>query len=399
MSHDVQVLDDAELRAANDLFAATIQVPRHDDAAWDRARRLADPGRTIGVREGGAVVATACAFASRLAVPGGASLPMAAVTRVGVRADRTRRGLLTAMMRSQLADVVARGEAVATLRASQAGIYGRFGYGVATRGRSLGVRRAAGWRDDAPPGGTVRLVARDEALSTVTAVHDRIALRRPGGITRPAGWWDTMLSRQLTGNDHILVAVHSGPDGDDGFVIASIGQGEDWERRPLAVDDLHAAGPPATAGLWRFLLEVDLVGTVTGHLRPLDESVELMLADRRDCTVTGVGDETWLRLVDVPAALAARAFPAGEPVLVGVHDRVLPANTGVYRVGDGPAQRAHGTPHLECSVDALSMAYLGDTVPSALAAAGWWTVHDRAALARADVLFATSVAPWCGTFF
>jgi predicted acetyltransferase len=56
-------------------------------------------------------------------------------------------------------------------------------------------------------------------------------------------------------------------------------------------------------------------------------------------------------------------------------------------------------PELECDVAALAMAYLGDRRPAELAATGWWTVHDPAALERADAAFATAVVPWCGTMF
>lgn len=402
MSHDVQVLDGAELREAYDLFASTILHGPITDATWPRAGALAEPGRTIGVREGGSLVATAMVFPSRMAVPGGAALPMAAVTRVGVRADHTRRGLLTAMMRAQLADVAERGEPLASLRASQAGIYGRFGYGVATRARGVRLRRSgAGWRDEAPRGGTVRVVPRAQTEATLAAVHERIALCRPGGMTRTPGWWGNTLGRAVEGDGHLLVAVHTGPDGDDGFAVASVGTGDDWERRPLSVDDLHAADLAAAAELWRFLLDVDLAGAVEGHLRPLDESLELLLADRRDVMVTATGDEAWLRVVDVPAALAARSVPAGltDPVRLGVHDALLPGNTGVYRIGDGPAERVDAPAELECDVAGLAMAYLGDQAPSRLAAAGWWRVYEPTALARADLLFATPVAPWCGTFF
>lgn len=405
MSHEIQVLGPDELRASHALFGSTIHWGPRDDDAWARAEASFSPGRTIGVQGADGLVATATAFPSRMVVPGGSTLPMGAVTRVGVRADHTRRGLLTTMMRAQLDDIAERGEAVASLRASQARIYGRFGYGAATRGRAVRVRRSgAGWRDGVPTGGAVRLVDRESAVATIAAVHDRIALDRPGGMTRPAGWWGSLRGR-FAKREHLLVAVHTGPGGDDGFAVAGIGTAPDWERRRLDLDDLHAGNVDAAAGLWRFLLDVDLTGGVEGALRPLDEPLELLLADPRDCTVTGQGDEVWLRLVDVPAALAARGFPAGlaDPVLLAVHDLLLPANAGVYRIGDGHAERVAplggAQPHLECNVDALAMAFLGDRAPSVLAATGWWQVHDRDALARADLLFATPVTPWCGTFF
>jgi predicted acetyltransferase len=249
----------------------------------------------------------------------------------------------------------------------------------------------------------VRLLDHTEIPSVLAAVHDTIALRRPGGIVRPPGWWDLTMSR--FGDEPLLGAVHTGPYGDDGFVLAVAGHGE--LARPLQVLDLHAADVPATAGLWRFLLGVDLVTHVEAEKLPLDDPLELLLAHPRDRAVTGAEDETWLRLVDVPAALAARAFPVhgpdAGPVLLAVHDTLLPDNAGVYRLGGGTAERVgplRAVPaDLECDVAALAMAYLGDRAPSALAAAGWWTVHDPAAPARADALFATDVAPWCGTHF
>lgn len=401
MSHDVRFLGPDDLRAAHHLFASALLHAPLDDAAWASAGAASyAPGRTLGVHgaDGTTLVSTATSFPTTTAVPGG-ELPTAAVTRVGVRADHTRRGLLTALMRAQLEDVAERGEVLASLRASEARIYGRFGYGVASRGRSVRVRRSGlGWRAGAPAGGTVRLIDAAEIPAVVAPLHDRLARCRTGGISRTAGWWGSVLTR-LTDTHAVLAAVHTGPDGDDGFALAVPSDGETFGRATLAVKDLHAAGPGATAGLWRFLLDVDLVGAVEADLRPLDEPLELLLADPRDCTVTGVDDETWLRIVDVPAALAARSWGEAEPVLLGVHDPLLHANSGVYRIGDGAAERTTGTADLECGVAALAMAYLGDRRPSELAATGWWTGHDPKALARADAAFSTGTVPWCGTFF
>lgn len=397
----VDVLGPDELRAAHALFAATIHQDAVPDADWEAVARSYSPGRTIGVRESGApsaLVGTATSFPTRTAVPGGAALDTAAVTRVGVRPDRTRRGVLTAMMRALLADAAERDEPLASLRASEARIYGRYGYGVASRGRSVAVRgRGAGWRHE--PRGTVRLVGGAGIEPAVTGVHDALALRRPGGILRPGPWWWRTVGRRVDRHEHLIAAVHTGARGDDGFALATAVTDGPFAHRTLQVADLHATGPDATAALWAFLTGIDLVDRVEGWLRPLDEPLDLLLADPRDCTVTGVEDETWLRLVDVPAALAARGWGDGPAVHLGVHDRLLPANDGVYRIGGGGAVRVAADPDLECDVDALAMAYLGDRAPSLLAATGWWRVHDAGALARADALFATERLPWCGTYF
>jgi predicted acetyltransferase len=400
----VHPLESDELRAAHALFAATIHRPPHDDAAWAVTASSYSPGRTLGVHADGALVATATSFPSVVAVPGGAVLPMAAVTRVGVRADHTRRGLLTAMMRAQLEDAATRGEPLVSLRASEARIYGRFGYGVATRGREVRVRAdPALFRVDAPRGGTVRLLERGEIVPVLREVHARIALRRPGGMTRTDGWWATALGRRVeVDRAHVLAAVHTGPDGDDGFAVAYLAEAP--AERTLEVADLHAADVGATAALWRFLLGVDLVERVEAHLRPLDEPLELLLTDPRACAVTGQIDEAWLRIVDVPVALGARRYGDAGPVLLGVHDGLLEANAGVYRIADGGAERVGPVggpmrPELECDVAGLAMAYLGDRRPSDLVASGWWKAPETTAVPRADAAFATAGAPWCGTYF
>jgi predicted acetyltransferase len=357
------------------------------------------------VHAGATLVGTATSFAARVTVPGGAVLDTAAVTQVGVRADHTRRGVLTALMAAQLAEVAARGEALAALHATEARIYGRFGYGVATRWRELRVQRTGkGLRPAAPADGRVRLLAAGEVDAIAAAVHDRVAPGRPGMITRSEEWWrHGPAARAQKDKKRLVAAVHTGPDGDDGFVVATVGDGP-FGRRPLRVDDLHADGQAAAAALWRFLLEVDLVGEVTAWGRPLDEPLDLLLADPRDLSVAGMDDELWLRLVDVPAALAARSFADTEPVLLGVHDPFLPDNAGVYRIGGGTAERVEPlggpvAPQLECDVAGLAMAYLGDRRPAELAATGWWNVHDADALWRADTAFATPAVPWCGTMF
>ncbi|WP_308257794.1 GNAT family N-acetyltransferase [Pseudonocardia lacus] len=409
-THDVRALREDELRGAHALFGAALLHGPVSDEQWERARGLYAPGRAFGVHdgpaEGAALIGTAMSFPVEVAVPGGAVLPTAAVTRVGVRADRTRRGVLSALMRHQLGEAAAAGDVLASLRATEGRIYGRFGYGVATRGRSVRVRRTggSGWRAGAPVGGAVRLLAADEALATLGALHERIGLGRAGGMTRTAPWWRLGLGALLAERTLVLAAVHTGPDGDDGYLVATVDDSRGWDDRVLELRDLHAASAEASAALWRFALDVDLVSAVQARQRPLDEPLDLLLADPRDCAVTDVHDETWLRIVDVPAALGARRFGGAGPVLLAVHDAVLGANGGVYRIAGGEVQRVGelggaATPDLECDAAGLAMAYLGDRSPSELVAAGWWRAWSPDAVARADAAFATGRLPWCGTNF
>ncbi|WP_220187662.1 sterol carrier protein domain-containing protein, partial [Pseudonocardia pini] len=279
--------------------------------------------------------------------------------------------------------------------------YGRFGYGVASRGRTLRVAAGAPMWAQAPSGGRVRMIELTEAETLLPALYDRVQRGRGriGTMTRTPGWWGLSLRRPAADAAR-GIAVHTGPDGDDGFVTWTVAhRGPGFAANEVEIGDLQAASPAAAAGLWRFVLGLDLTEYVTARLQPLDDPLELLLVDCRDCTTTAVADETWLRLVDVPGALAARSWGDAPPVRIRVRDRLLPENDGIHVAGDKGAVDPTGAAELECDVAALAMAYLGDRRPSELVRSGWWTVHDQAAVARADALFATGEAPWCGTFF
>lgn len=395
----VRTLRPEEYRAAGDMFAGTLHSPPLADKYWTDMEPSYEPGRSIGAFRSGELVGMAQTFGSRMAVPGGSSVPFAAVTRVGVRADHTRRGAATAMMRGLLESVT---EPVAGLWASEGEIYGRFGYGVATWGQDVLVdRRAAVFHPDAPVGGVVRLVETEEADKVLPEAFERVGLARTGAMTRPAFYWPERRVLARFRNQLHRIGVHRGPDGDDGFVVYHVDRPNDGSsaRTRLKVDDLQAANPAAWAGLWRFLLSVDLVGEVFAESRPVDEPVRWLFTDPRACRVTDLMDEIWLRLVDVPTALAARSYQDGGPAVIEVVDALLPANSGRYRISGDGARRTDEPAGLALDASALASLYLGGARPSALALTGRLRVLDPAALDAADQLFTTDVVPWCGTFF
>ncbi|HKN96809.1 MAG TPA: GNAT family N-acetyltransferase [Pseudonocardiaceae bacterium] len=396
---EIRLLGPGEFRAANTLFRGSLHHPPATDEAWALRGVSYEEGRVYGAYRDDTLVGTALSYSGELCVPGGALVPMAMVTAVGVRADHTRRGVLTQLMRAQLSGLA---DPVATLRASESAIYGRFGYGVATRVRTVVVnRRRAVPRASAPDGGSVRLLRLDEAHDLLPALYDRVSIRRPGWTSRPMGWWNATRTWAAERDVHSMVAVHSGPDGDDGFAAYAVERKDD--QTVLAVHDFFYDRAEVWAALWRFLLTVDLVDRVRCDFRPLDEPVEELMVDRGQVETTQVGDETWLRLVDVPAALAARQFgelaPGAGSVVVEVRDPFLPANSGRYLLGDGPARQVAEPPALTMDVDVLAQLYLGAIAPSVLADAGRIGVVKADALPVADRLFAVSGAPWCGTFF
>jgi len=97
--------------------------------------------RALAAYAGDRIVGTAGIFSFELTIPGG-RVPAAGVTMVGVHPTHRRRGILTAMMRTKLEAIRERGEPLAILWASEGGIYGRFGYGLASFKASIEIERA-----------------------------------------------------------------------------------------------------------------------------------------------------------------------------------------------------------------------------------------------------------------
>ena len=113
------------------MIANTYGVDRRD-ADLENERSTIELDRTIAAFDGASPVAGAAIYTRSMTIPG-AVQPIAGVTWVGVSPTHRRRGILTSMMRKQLTDLHESGsEPIAMLNASEATIYGRFGYGIAS---------------------------------------------------------------------------------------------------------------------------------------------------------------------------------------------------------------------------------------------------------------------------
>ncbi|NEB75009.1 GNAT family N-acetyltransferase, partial [Streptomyces sp. SID14478] len=154
-------------------FGGVAEAPQ-ERQLWDD---LTDCERSLGVWDGDDCVGTAGAFSFRVSVPGGAFVRAAGITMVSVAATHRRRGILTSMMRRQLDDVREWGEPLAVLTASEPAIYGRFGYGIATRQAALTIDSSR-VRIDAPAAARdvrLRFVDPAAAAERCEAVHLRMA--------------------------------------------------------------------------------------------------------------------------------------------------------------------------------------------------------------------------------
>jgi predicted acetyltransferase len=399
---EVRAVEDAELRTANSVFREALHEEPADDAKWAVLRKAYEPGRTFGAFAGTTIVGTTTSWGSDLTVPGGAVLPMAAVTAVGVRTDHRRRGALTGLMRRQLAESAAAGEVFAGLHASEPTIYGRFGYGVATRASTVRVHAPrARMRPEVPTAGTVRLVTVDEAMALLPEAYSRLRPARAGVIGRPPVWWVIGYENRAA-HCYFRAAAHYDQDGViDGFVgyrTAPFPSDDPRVGAAIAVIDFAAATQQVENDLWRFLVGIDLIEEVTVYLRPMDDPLDAMLVD--PYAIRGEDDDDlWVRIVDVPAALAARTYGPADPIVVEVVDTLLPDNSGRYLISPHGTERTEAPATVTMNAETLAMVYFGTWRPSALAAVGRLTAHDPAALPAADRLFGTDRPAWCGSMF
>jgi predicted acetyltransferase len=368
----------------------------------ERWSRTLEPERLLWVSDGDLKVAAAGAFSFTLTIPGG-ELPAAGVTAVGVLPSHRRRGILTQMMREQLDDVRQREEPLAILWASEASIYGRFGYGLATKAAKLTLDRdRAVFRDHDDPVGATRLVTLEQAADLLPRVFDQVRVVTPGMFARSRTWWEASAladpEHARQGAGPLFCAVLELDDRPEAYALYRLKS--NWDegvpKSTLQIREVMATSPVALREIWRFLLGVDLVAQVETWGVPPDYPLFLMLTEPRRLRMT-LGDALWLRLVDLEAALAARSYAAGEPVAIEVHDSFCDWNEGVWRLPD--AERTDDDPDLRLDAADLGSTYLGGVSFAELARAGLVEELSEGALSRADALFRTNVTPWCQEVF
>lgn len=366
-------------------------------------------------------VATVASWPTGLSVPGGRSVDGWAISSVTVAPTHRRRGVARALMEGELQNAVAAGAAVAMLTATEATIYGRYGFAPAARATTLEIERArVEWTGAAEPG-RVQFVEPAKMREQAAAIARRAVARTPGEIDRWPGLLDRVLGVHHPESERsraVRVARyddrHDQPQGFVAYRVKHEGEG----AGVLEFDFMAAASDEAERALWRFLLEQDYVRAVRAHLRSVDEPLPWLIDDRRAIRTTALHDHLWLRILDPIAALEARRYSGTGSLVLEVDDprgfaagrfEVEISGKGhaeVRRLEQGaPDAAAHATRRsrpvqgLRLGVAELSAIYLGDVTPSLLARSGRVVETTPGSLALADRLFASPRAPQLSVWF
>ncbi len=395
----VRPLTDADWPAAKAVDGLAFGHQPDDDFLDTVARPTYDIGRFTGVFDpalDNQLVGIGAIQSRKLTLPGRGPTPVAAVTWVAVRPDQQRRGILREVMTHQLYGLHARGaEPIAILTASEAGIYGRFGYGNAEGRYRLKVAAPAEFK----PGVTVeriREVGRKEAMSAMKPCYTAEQSTRTGYLSRSDLDWARRFSEHpevARDRSPLRFALHP-----NGYAVYHVVEG--WsDRGPdhiLELSEICASTPLAWASMWHFLLHYPMVRTVRYPMAWTDDPLQDLLADPRMLALDHT-DHVWVRLVDLARAVSLRAYSAPAHVVARVSDAFCPWNAGVWKldlgVDGGSATPSAEPAQVEIDITDLGAAFLGGTRLARLAAAGRLT-GSAAATDALDAALACSLRPW-----
>ncbi|MFJ4714451.1 GNAT family N-acetyltransferase [Streptomyces sp. NPDC088785] len=356
----------------------------------------------IGAYDGAELVGFAAAHPFALSVPGGGELSCPGLTFVSVAPTHRRRGVLTGMIRELFARCADQGAPLVALWASEASIYGRFGFGPGTYGTTVEIdaRRPLALRI-APDPRPLRLVDPEAAPEVLGPYFEGTRAHRAGRLARTRDWWreEWLLEKDEEDEEFSPARVVALGEPLAGYAIYRTKPGDAASQAggQVRVDELEADSPRVAAALWAYLAGIDLTDRVRAWGRPLDDPLPLFAQDRDQVRVTEEFPALWVRLVDVRAALAARSWAAPVDVVLAVRDARLPANDGTFRLTASPDGFSYApaaqAPDLSLEVRDLASAFLGAVTVHALVAAGLVVEHTPGAAPMLDAALSVGSLP------
>lgn len=388
-----------------------------EDSVETQVRGLAYR-RTTGVwddssAEAASPVSTVSSWPTQLTVPGQTSVTAWAISSVTVSPTHRRRGIARAMIEAELRTAQRFGAPLAMLTVSEATIYGRYGFAPSalTADWTIDTRRAR-WTGPAASG-RVQFITPEQLRVDGPALIERGRLNAPGDIERWSHQWEHLLG--LVGDDKDraknlrVVRYDDSARIAQGFAIYRVTETVgDFSAHILDLHHLVAATDDAYAGLWRYLIEMDLVASITAPLRSADEAFTWQLSDFRAARKTWERDHLWTRILDVKAALETRRYGAPGNIVLEVDDPLGFADgrflltiepDSLASVVPLPGRAPDDAAAVALTVNELSALYLGGVSAVSLVRAGRITELREGSAVAIDRAFRSTVTPWLSIWF
>ncbi len=306
------------------------------------------------------------------------------------------------MMTDHLARSHEAGTAISALHASEAAIYGRYGYGLAVVTHQVTVGRGTTFTaphlEDEVAGITTHLVTMSDAgvAERMRACQLANAPDFPGTIVGTPDFFSLLtLETPETLRDkerrRVLFARRDGRD--VGFI--GLRREHKWDNaRPSGTVTVgtFCGGPAARLALARRIVDLDLMGTTKLENVGVDDPLLDWVGGPRGTGSLETWDSTWVRLVDLGAAWPLRRYDVDCDVVVEVEDRHAPWNAGRWRLTGSEAQRTDAEAEVTLDVAVLGAGYLGHSI-GGLLRAGLVREHRAGAYAELARAMRTVVEP------
>ena len=357
----------------------------------------------IGVKDGDEILGGCASYEFDLSLPGGCGVSVAALTSVGGDATKRGRGALRAIMVEHLERARARGHAASVLNASEASIYGQYGYGHATTmvGYEIDSDRAQ-FRTPLEDPGSIELVTDlMSSLDDFRAAYEAAACMVPGTGSRNELWWKRVLGPKKTwrGGGKQIGVIHRDTDGNpDGYLLYSIKEAGGWvNNASLTINEMLGASVPADLALFQYAVSVPLQRKVVWREGPVDFPARHHLFDPRQQHVVDQHDLLWLRPLDVATLLASRTYAGDDTIVIAIDDQLFDDQRGPWKLsitaGIGGVELTSARADIELTPTQLAMVLLGDHRVQELATAGVLDA-DPAIVRRIDRAFLSDRRPY-----
>jgi predicted acetyltransferase len=340
----------------------------------------------------------------------GKGVPISGVTTVGTDPIDRGKGHLRKLITAHFHEMHEKGERpIASLYASQAEIYQRFGYGVTSTHHNYKVEpRYLKFNEPLEIPGTLREVDPDRDFSLLVDLYREFRKHRTGLVHRGKAMWKAgVLSPVTSGSDHKHVVVYEEGGEALGYMVYVNGR-HPQEQHPepyqrVVINDLVALTPLAYRAFWQHLTGFQLARHIEWPTVPQDDPLPHLLLEPRMLR-TGAREGLLSRIVDLPGAMDAREYDTEGVIRVDLLDNLCTWNQGaweieIHRDGARTKPLASGAPELSMTVNTFVALLFGHLSATRAARAGLVGVMDPTALSRWDALLATRYAPFCADSF